>query len=859
MCVEEAIDYVSNDIRDSFVTVGHSDLKKVTCFMFNKLEEAKNFVKTPTIYNGRPVDFYQTVNYDKDVTIVKIQNFSGVAMSDIIASLSKKLSSIGTITDISCYKPYDMKVLFKKSDPQAEIPNLLEFENIVVPITYKGCKPAKQAKLSTNKINQKKINNFFGITGKYAKDKYLVGTSVEASKTDINLDKNIDALIYSQKPHKLQAENSENKKPPIKLLADFPNTKSLNTYQNNRFDCSFPITPNFKKEWVDKLANNNNIADLEMQYVHKVAENKPHQKLIVLASYNMNIMQVQKFIIKSGLNLTQCQVENSTGSRYNGANMSRMLDHIFYRQVRQRPSYCTLSHTANPLDYPLIKAKWDIESIMKIQKQTLNINDLDFLCNDIVKIITDAYAELKNSRQNIEFPSKILLSKTYMSTKKRRKLFRKTKNNADIIPLYNKLKVIIAKTIKNVVKLKYLKELEAVTGDLIKNNYTFKCTATINNNKSKVQKAMYVAYSFLKSKKMPTVIRLKVLQSVMIPIGTYGADLIKHLYKSRSNTWISDTLGWQKRYNHSIETGDTRISIDARNQLDQLAATVSRANNRFTDDRKNTNKVVLDYRATSKVATYTKESKKSLLQLSKEKKINILPSIKLETAKFMYSIRVARTLILDGIKCSPTPLNRFPVESHTLKQVNSRAPKKYIAAIEAPSKNNYILQKIITQKKLSSKNINKDNLTRRKNDAISESERNYILKENIKTCNGNFENHKNKYAKLFSSLNMTVSMNNSYNLEEYLKVKDIFKQCRINNNEVLECISDMINVYTDSLNSGGESIKSFSKNMDSLINKNSEYRFRMNKIFLVYVDTVFSSDLNYKNKFQNIMRLLNEL
>ncbi|PVU89463.1 hypothetical protein BB561_005339, partial [Smittium simulii] len=54
------------------------------------------------------------------------------------------------------------------------------------------------------------------------------------------------------------------------------------------------------------------------------------------------------------------------------------------------------------------------------------------------------------------------------------------------------------------------------------------------------------------------------------------------------------------------------------------------------------------------------DSKKSLLQLWKRKKPNVLPSMGLETAKFMDGIPVARTLILDGIKCSPTPLNRFP-------------------------------------------------------------------------------------------------------------------------------------------------------------------------------------------------------
>ncbi|PVU93427.1 hypothetical protein BB561_003292 [Smittium simulii] len=276
-------------------------------------------------------DVYQTVNYDKGVTIVKIQKFFDVAMNNIVASLNKNVSPIDTITDIGaledtkagCYKPYNMKLMFKKSDPQAEFPNLLEFINIVVPITYNGCKPlfhkpktektakkssknkSKQAELYSTKMMQKKINNFFGIRGKNQTQTDLYANKIINTKSEIFTSK-------SQKPNKLQAENSENKKPIIKLLAGVPGIKNQNIYaeseaakknilskkklhieitmelsdQNNLFDSSCPPTPNFKKkcgesdryeasniysanyismDLVGKLANNNSIADLEMQ------------------------------------------------------------------------------------------------------------------------------------------------------------------------------------------------------------------------------------------------------------------------------------------------------------------------------------------------------------------------------------------------------------------------------------------------------------------------------------------------------------------------------------------------------------------------------------------------------------------
>ncbi|PVU86638.1 hypothetical protein BB561_006623 [Smittium simulii] len=73
-------------------------------------------------------------------------------------------------------------------------------------------------------------------------------------------------------------------------------------------------------------------------------------------------------------------------------------------------------------------------------------------------------------------------------------------------------------------------------------------------------------------------------------------------------------------------------------------------------------------------------SKKSLLQLRNEKKPNMPPSMELETAKFIYCIHVAWTLILNGIKCSPTPLSRCPEVVNGAKEsieYSSNIPEMY--------------------------------------------------------------------------------------------------------------------------------------------------------------------------------------
>ncbi|PVU88769.1 hypothetical protein BB561_005711 [Smittium simulii] len=57
------------------------------------------------------------------------------------------------------------------------------------------------------------------------------------------------------------------------------------------------------------------------------------------------------------LNLARCLVEKPSGSRYNGLNVGRMLDHILYRGMGERPKYCTVLHTVDLSDHLPIQAE----------------------------------------------------------------------------------------------------------------------------------------------------------------------------------------------------------------------------------------------------------------------------------------------------------------------------------------------------------------------------------------------------------------------------------------------------------------------------------------------------------------------
>ncbi|PVU91580.1 hypothetical protein BB561_004322 [Smittium simulii] len=138
--INEAFDYVTDATDDSCVTIEHDNIRKITYFQFDELSKANCFFKIPVHYCGRQVDLYQTVNIDKDIRVIKINNFQKVGVKTMVNALKETLNPIGEISDISAwavknknrFMPYDMKV---------EIPNLIEVGGEFIPITYRGCQP----------------------------------------------------------------------------------------------------------------------------------------------------------------------------------------------------------------------------------------------------------------------------------------------------------------------------------------------------------------------------------------------------------------------------------------------------------------------------------------------------------------------------------------------------------------------------------------------------------------------------------------------------------------------------------------------------------------------------------------------
>ncbi|PVU93554.1 hypothetical protein BB561_003192 [Smittium simulii] len=177
-----------------------------------------------------------------------------------------------------------------------------------------------------------------------------------------------------------------------------------------------------------------------------------------ISTQNQNVLQKNKKKLANILLEKNHPAKNVTKISSDLARMGKNLKIKNAKKMQAFQNHCNANIENRLIDNNVdLNFRKTIEA-KKNGKKTNNNADLDALCNDTVATITDTFTQLKKSSQHIEFFPKALSSKTLMLIKKRRKLFYKTKNNADIIPLYNELKINTAKAIKNDVKLKYIKK-----------------------------------------------------------------------------------------------------------------------------------------------------------------------------------------------------------------------------------------------------------------------------------------------------------------------------------------------------------------------------------------------------------------
>ncbi|OMJ10524.1 hypothetical protein AYI70_g10276 [Smittium culicis] len=92
--------------------------------IFNSIKDAENLMSTKLVYNDKPIDLYQTVKIEKDITVVNIPNFRDAGIEPMAKLILKELGSWCEIKDISAWRrfennqyfPYRIKVLVKKNN-----------------------------------------------------------------------------------------------------------------------------------------------------------------------------------------------------------------------------------------------------------------------------------------------------------------------------------------------------------------------------------------------------------------------------------------------------------------------------------------------------------------------------------------------------------------------------------------------------------------------------------------------------------------------------------------------------------------------------------------------------------------------
>ncbi|OMJ13937.1 hypothetical protein AYI69_g8792 [Smittium culicis] len=146
----DALEVVFTALKDVSYIRQDDHRAGTTYMIFNNKEDADSLMATLLVYNDKPIDLYQTVKIEEDITVVNIPNFRDVGIEPMVKLISKELGPWCEIKDISAWRRFDnnqyilhgIKVLVKKMNMEDDLPSFLDHENGKINIFYKGCKEA---------------------------------------------------------------------------------------------------------------------------------------------------------------------------------------------------------------------------------------------------------------------------------------------------------------------------------------------------------------------------------------------------------------------------------------------------------------------------------------------------------------------------------------------------------------------------------------------------------------------------------------------------------------------------------------------------------------------------------------------
>ncbi|PVU95215.1 hypothetical protein BB560_005871, partial [Smittium megazygosporum] len=166
----DAVESICRQLFDLRMTMQHDRPSKSTYYIVKDEQAAERLLNGPLFYEGKKIEFFQTVHYEEEVMIITIPSFKDVQGETLFKAACKTLSKYGTVKDASArfvrgtstMVPFGMKILFAKNS-EKDMPNFIKVQKSrVVAGVYTDSKlrelgfefSAEQYKLAKKKVNE---------------------------------------------------------------------------------------------------------------------------------------------------------------------------------------------------------------------------------------------------------------------------------------------------------------------------------------------------------------------------------------------------------------------------------------------------------------------------------------------------------------------------------------------------------------------------------------------------------------------------------------------------------------------------------------------------------------------------------
>ncbi|OMJ20713.1 hypothetical protein AYI70_g3940, partial [Smittium culicis] len=100
----DALEVIFSVLKDMSYIRQDDHRASTTYMIFNSIKDANNLMSTKLVYNDKPIDLYQTVKIEEDITVVNIPNFRDVGIEPMAKLILKELWPWCEIKDISAWR-----------------------------------------------------------------------------------------------------------------------------------------------------------------------------------------------------------------------------------------------------------------------------------------------------------------------------------------------------------------------------------------------------------------------------------------------------------------------------------------------------------------------------------------------------------------------------------------------------------------------------------------------------------------------------------------------------------------------------------------------------------------------------------